>query len=53
MDQDTLAHIFDEAAKEITKMLEDNLYHKFKATEQFKQINEMLFSSAGPNAEPT
>lgn len=48
-----LAHILDDATKEIANMLQDNLYHKFRATEQFKQINNMLFSPVVSNAEPT
>ncbi|CAM9691743.1 unnamed protein product [Pylaiella littoralis] len=50
---DTIAHILDDATKEIAKMLQDNLYHKFKATKQFQHINNMLFSAEARNLEPT
>ncbi|CAM9218385.1 unnamed protein product, partial [Ectocarpus sp. 4 AP-2014] len=49
---DTIAHILDDATKEIAKMLQDNLYHKFKATEQFKRIDGMLFSIEAPPEGP-
>ncbi|CAN0108423.1 unnamed protein product [Ectocarpus sp. 12 AP-2014] len=48
---DTIAHILDDAIKEIAKMLQDNLFHKFKATEHFKRINGMLFSTEEAPAE--
>jgi len=43
-EQGERAHLLDAATKEVRKMLEDNLLHKFRKTPQFAQINEMLFS---------
>ncbi|CAB1108737.1 unnamed protein product [Ectocarpus sp. CCAP 1310/34] len=37
--------ILDLAVKEIGKMLQENLYNKFRSTEQFKEIKDMLYSA--------
>ncbi|CAM9446022.1 unnamed protein product [Ectocarpus fasciculatus] len=44
---DDAARSLDVAAKEIGKMLKENLYDKFRETDQFKQINGMLFDKNG------
>lgn len=45
--QDDAARSLDVAAKEIGKMLKENLYDKFRETDQFKQITGMLFDKNG------
>ncbi|CAN0081572.1 unnamed protein product [Ectocarpus sp. 12 AP-2014] len=42
---DDVARGLDAAAKEVGKMLKENLYDKFRQTDQFKQITGMLFST--------
>ncbi|CAM9800624.1 unnamed protein product [Ectocarpus sp. 12 AP-2014] len=37
-------HLLDKATKQVSNMLRENLYHKFRETEQFKQIQEQLVS---------
>ncbi|CAN0232087.1 unnamed protein product [Ectocarpus sp. 8 AP-2014] len=41
---DEKGHLLEKATKQVSNMLRENLYHKFTATEQFKQIQEQLFS---------
>ncbi|CAM9633035.1 unnamed protein product, partial [Ectocarpus fasciculatus] len=41
---DDKEHLLVKATKEVSNMLKENLYHKFRETEQFKQIQEQLFS---------
>lgn len=40
--QEDRAHILDGATHEVGKMLDDNLYEKFRAAEQYVQIKAML-----------
>ncbi|CAM9955633.1 unnamed protein product [Ectocarpus sp. 8 AP-2014] len=42
---DDTARGLDAAAKEVGKMLKENLYDKFRQTDQFKQITGVLFST--------
>ncbi|CAM9339827.1 unnamed protein product [Ectocarpus sp. 6 AP-2014] len=41
---DDKEHLLEKATKQVSNMLRENLYHKFRETEQFKQIQEQLFS---------
>ncbi|CAB1100089.1 unnamed protein product [Ectocarpus sp. CCAP 1310/34] len=41
---DEKVHLLDKATKQVSNMLRENLYLKFRETEQFKQIQEQLFS---------
>ncbi|CAM9223518.1 unnamed protein product [Ectocarpus fasciculatus] len=41
---DDKEHLLDKATKQVSNMLRENLYHKFRETEQFKEIQEQLFS---------
>ncbi|CAN0335808.1 unnamed protein product, partial [Ectocarpus sp. 12 AP-2014] len=42
---DDVARGLDAAAKEVGKMLKENLYDKFQQTDQFKQITGVLFAT--------
>lgn len=43
--QDGKIHILDGAEKEVRKMLSENLVNKFRATNQYKDINALIFSA--------
>ena len=47
--QEGKVHILKAAEKEIGKMLQENLLQKFKTTEKFKEINEMMLSMTASN----
>lgn len=44
--QEDRARILDGANHEVGKVLRENLYDKFRATKQYVEINDMMFSTA-------
>lgn len=48
--QEDREQILDGAKREVGKVLNENLYERFRATEQYVQINDMMFSTPIENS---